>query len=132
MDALDLRDKNRKKKKNFKNLISSYLPSKSHFEDERRQNYLVFQPVSKYFKAPTNSNSIIVWKSKSLSGEVIKPLGASDNSIAPGMIFSGAKIRVKLDGSCLKQEKIIFNHKSIINLYIKNLWSYGQCANFTL
>ena len=59
----------------------------------------------------------------------------SDNSLAPRMIFSSTKIRVKFDGSCLNQEKIIFNHKSIINLCIVhqiNLWSHRQGADFIL
>ena len=29
---------------------SSYLGCKSHSEDDDMQNYLVFQPVSRYFK----------------------------------------------------------------------------------
>ena len=51
------------------------------------------------------------------------------------MIFSSTKIRVKFDGSCLNEEKIIFNYKNIINLRIVhqiNLWSHGQGADFTL
>ena len=32
--------------------------------------------------------------------------------------FVGAKARVKFNGDCLKQEKIIFNHGKILNIYI--------------
>ena len=28
------------------------------------------------------------------------------------------KIRVKFTGSCLKQDKVIFNHKNVVNIYI--------------
>ena len=66
---------------------------------------------------PAKSNGIIAWKSKGLSGENIKPT-LSDNSLTPRMVFSVTKIKVKFDRSCLKQEKITFNHKSVIILYI--------------
>ena len=29
---------------------SNYFPGKSHFEDDDKQNYFVFQPVIRYFK----------------------------------------------------------------------------------
>ena len=46
----------------------------SHFEDDGTQNYLVFQPVFRYFKDTGNTNNISVWVSKGLSEEYIKPL----------------------------------------------------------
>ena len=57
------------------------------------------QCFNQYFKAPTNSNCILAWKSKHLSGEMFKPPGTSDNILVLGMIFSGAKPRVKFDGN---------------------------------
>ena len=53
-----------------------------------------------------------------------------DNSLNPGINqIDKAKIRVKFDGSCLKQEKVTFNHRK---LYEINLWLYTQDANFAL
>ena len=36
---------------------SSYFIGKSHFEEDGVQNYLVFQPLNKYFKVITNANT---------------------------------------------------------------------------
>ena len=35
---------------------SSYFIGKSHFDKDGRQNYLVFQPINKYFKVITNTD----------------------------------------------------------------------------
>ena len=97
------------------------------------QNYLVFQPVFKYFKTPTNYNIILVQKSKGLSEESITT-PTLHNSLAPGMIFGGTKIRVKF-GNYLNQGKIVFNHESVRSfdiVYEINLWSYNTVVYFTL
>ena len=39
-----------------KTFDSSYFIGKSHFEEDGTQNYLVFQPVNKYFKVITNTD----------------------------------------------------------------------------
>ena len=52
---------------------SSYFISKSHFDEDGTQNYLVFQPMSKYFKLITNTLSVLSWQSKGLSNENIDP-----------------------------------------------------------
>ena len=50
---------------------------------------------------------VLLWKSKGLSTETIKPTITSDNSLAPTInYYYVAKIRVKFTGSCLKQEKL--------------------------
>ena len=36
--------------KKLKTFYSNYFTSKSHFEEDGRQNYLVFQPMYRYFK----------------------------------------------------------------------------------
>lgn len=38
---------------------SSYFQGKIHFEDDETNNYLVYQPVHKYFKKHAKSNKII-------------------------------------------------------------------------
>ena len=54
-----------------------------------------------------------MWKSKGLSDKSIKSPVASNNSL-----YSNTKIRVKLDDRCLKQEKVTFKHKQLVNIYI--------------
>ena len=54
----------------------SYFLGKSNFNEGGTQNYLVFQPLFRYFKVNviTNvTNYVLSWKSKGLSDETIKP-----------------------------------------------------------
>ena len=81
------------------------------------QIYLIFQPVYRYFKIVTNTNYISLWKSKGLSAESIKPPTTSDNSLTPQLSYYGFNTRVKLTGSCLKQSKITYTHKKVVNIY---------------
>ena len=50
-----------KKLKTF-NLV--YFSGKSHFEEDGTDNYLVFQPIQKYFELISNTQYISSWKSK--------------------------------------------------------------------
>ena len=67
----------------LKTFDSSYFIGKSHFEEDGTQNYLVFQPINKYFKVIANTDYVSSWKSKGLSAENIKPPTTSDNSLTP-------------------------------------------------
>ena len=97
----------------------SYFIGKSHFEEDGTKNYLVFQPIYRYFTMITNTDYISSWKSKGLSAESIKPPTTSDNSLAPSLDYYGNKIRVKFARSCLKQSnKILYTHEKIVNIYI--------------
>ena len=40
----------------LKTFDSSYFIGKSHFEEDGTQNYLVFQPLNKYFKVIANTD----------------------------------------------------------------------------
>ena len=42
---------------------SSYFIGNSDFEKDGTQNYLVFQPLNKYFKVITNTDYVSSWKS---------------------------------------------------------------------
>ena len=96
----------------LKTFDSGYFIGKSHFEEDGVQNYLVFQPLNKYFKVITNANTkyISSWQSKGLSDEIMKLPTTSDNSLNPKVSYYGTKTRLKFRGSCLKQDKITFNH----------------------
>ena len=75
---------------------SSYFIGKSHFEEDGTQNYLVFQPIVRYFKVNTITNTDYVssWKSKGLSAESIKPPTTSYNVLTPELNYYGTKTRV--------------------------------------
>ena len=58
--------------KKLKTFYSSYFRGRSHFQEDDIQNYLVFQPMYRYFKRVGNSDHILSWKSTGLSDETIK------------------------------------------------------------
>ena len=77
--------------KKAKKIDSSYFIGKSQLEEDVTQNYLVFQPISKYFKVIANTDYVSSWKSKELSAENITPPTTSDNSLAPTLSYYGTK-----------------------------------------
>ena len=101
----------------LKTFDSSYFFGKSHFEEDGVQNYLVFQPMYKYFKTDS-SYHILLWTSKGLFNESITPFSAPNNFLTPSLNYVGTKIRVKFWGSCLKQDKVTYTHGKIVNIYI--------------
>ena len=103
--------------KKLKTFHSSYFIGKSYFEEDGVQNFLVFQPLNKYFKVIASINYFSLWQSKGLSDETMKPPATSDNSLNPKVSYYGAKARLEFRGSSLKQDKSIFNHGKIINIY---------------
>ena len=93
----------------------SYFRGKSHFEDDGTQNQLVFQPMHMCFKKIGNTDHTLSQKSKQLSDESIKHPSTSDNIYNSLLNYVGTKIRVKFNGSCLKQNKNIYAHGKIVN-----------------
>ena len=75
--------------KSLKTFDSVYFIVKSHFEEDGAQNYLVFQPIVRYFKVNTITNTSYVspWKSKGLSAETIKARTTPDNSLTPELNY---------------------------------------------
>ena len=53
-----------------------------------------------------------------MSDENITPPATTDYSLNPKLRYFGTKTRVEFNGSCLKQDKIKFNHGKIVNIYI--------------
>ena len=98
---------------------SIYFRGKSHFEDDGTQNYVVFQTVLRYFKTVSaNDSNILSWKSKGFPHKSIRPPTAFNEIVNPSVDNFDTKIRVKFNGDYLKQEKIIFDHGKIVNIYI--------------
>ena len=99
-----------------------YFRGKSHFEEDGTANYLVFQPIQRYFKIIAgvgNDNHIYYWKSKGLSDERINSIKTSDYGITPYLSYYDTnKIRVKFDGGCLKQDQGTLLHGGIANVDI--------------
>ena len=117
--------------KKLQKFDSSYFRGKSLFEEDGTQNYLVFQPMYRYFKRIVGVGSgdyIYFWKSKGLSDEKINSNSASNYSITPELSHYGTKARVKFSGSCLKQDKTTCNYGTIVNTYI----AYKISKNYSI
>ena len=82
--------------KKLKTIDSSYFIDIAHFEDGT-QNYLVSQPINRYFKVTANTDFVSSWKSKELSAKTIKPPTASDKNLTPVLNYYGTKTRVKFN-----------------------------------
>ena len=97
----------------------SILNSAKYFsKEDGLQNYLVFQPVIKYFKPLTN-DIVRAWKSKGFSAEIIKPPTTSDNNLNPRLdYFNNLKFQVEFNGSYLKSDSVGFAPNKKINVYI--------------
>ena len=65
-----------------------------------------------------NTDYVWEWKSKGLSDEIIKSPTTTNNILNPSLDYLGVTARVKFNGSCLKQDKVSFAHKIIVNIYI--------------
>ena len=100
--------------KKLKTLDLSYFIGKSHFEEDGTQNYLVFEPMYRYFTQTAGvgtDNYIYYRQSKGLSGEIINCIKTTNHSITPFLDYYDTKKRVKFSKSCLKQDSVTFNLK---------------------
>ena len=107
--------------KKLKTIDSSYFIGKNHFEEDCTQIYLVFQPMYRYFKIIADvgiGSWLYYWQSKGFSDERINSIKTPRYSITPNLDYYGTKTRVEFNGSCLKQDKVTFNHGKLVNIYI--------------
>ena len=107
--------------KKLKTIDLSYFIDKSHFEEDGIQNYLAFHPIHRYFNriaSVGNGDCIYYWQSKGLSDERINSIKTSDYGIIPKLSYYGIKIRVEFNGSCSKQDEIMYAHGKTVNIYI--------------
>ena len=105
----------------LKTFDSSNFKGKSYFEENGAQNYLVFQPMYRYFKKIAgvgSGNYIYFWKSKGLFDEKINSITASNYSTTPELTYYSTKTRVEFNGRRLRQDKVTYNHGTIVDIYI--------------
>ena len=98
----------------FKTFDSRYFIGKSYFEEDGTQIYLVFQPLTKYFKVISNTDYVWSWKSKGLSAESIKLPTTFENSLTPAVGYYGTQTSVKFTGSSLKQTNVSYTHGKVV------------------
>ena len=100
----------------------SYFHGKNYFDEGGTQNYLVFIPISRYFKKRSLTNVIdyvLSWQSTGLSGESIKASSTSNNSLTPALdYYDTSKKKIKFTGSSLRQDKITISRKNRVNIYL--------------
>ena len=107
--------------KKLQKFDAAYFRGKSHFDEDGTQKYFVFQPICRYFRrriGAGSGNYIYFWKSIGLSDERLNSNTTSNYKITPELSYYGTKIRVEINGSCLKQDKVTYNHGKIVNIYI--------------
>ena len=75
-----------------------------------------------------NTKRISSWNSKGLSDENTKSPSTSD-IFSPLTDYLGNKIRLKFNGSCLKQQKLLYTHSTIVNIYI--VYELGASGSFS-
>ena len=74
-----------------------------------------------YFKRVAgfaSGNYNYFWKSKALSDEDIAAPTTTDYSLNPQLSYFSTKTRVEFKESCLKQDKITYDHGKVVNIYI--------------
>ena len=109
----------------------SYFKGKIHFEEDGAREYSVFQPKYRYFKLIANTRFISELKSKGLSDKSIKTPNISDDNLTPIIDYFGAKLRLKFNGSCLKQNKLSYTHITIVNIYtVYEISIFGFYINY--
>ena len=50
--------------------------------------------------------------------KIFAALTTSDYKLIPELSFFGTKTKVEFTGSCLKQDKVIFNHGKVVSIQI--------------
>ena len=88
--------------KKLNNFDAAYFKLKIYFDNDGIQNYLVLQPVYKYFDEV--GFEIASWKSKGLFNEKINSVSNSNGAV-PKIVHDNARIKVKFNGNLLKQNK---------------------------
>ena len=103
------------------------------------QNYLVFQPMYKYFKRVIDSTNCTVyvhyWQSKGLPDKKINaPKTSTSNDQAPILEYESDRISLQFREDLLRQNKVTYNHWSIVNIYIvyKISSTFARQINLTL
>ena len=86
----------------------------------------------RYFKIIAgvgNGSHIYYWKSKGLSDEGINSIKTSNYSVIPYLDYYDTEVKVKFNGICLKQDKMTYIHRKIVNICI--VYVISKSINFT-
>ena len=84
--------------------------------------------IFKRIEGVGSGNYIYFSKSKGLPDEKLDSITAFNYKITPELSVYGTKTKVEFNGSCLKQDKVTYNHGTIVNIYIV----YGIDQNYSI
>ena len=84
--------------KKLEKIDTAYFRGKNYFDDDGTQNFLVFQPVLKYFEKV--DFEIASWESKGLLHEKVSCVVRG--GVVPKIVYDNAKINVKFNENLLK------------------------------
>ena len=98
-----------------------YFKGKNYFEEDGKENYYIFQPISKYLKvAYVNDISYVLsWKSSGLNDIKFESIKTNNYFLNPRIdLYGMSKIRIKYNGGFLNQFPSTSLHGDIVNIYI--------------
>ena len=115
--------------KKLEKFDAAYFRRKCHFDgDDGTQNYLVFQPMYKYFKTSVKCS----WESKGLSNDKTSSITTSNYNQAPYLACDNVRLKLKFVGDLLKQDKITCNYGPVVNIYTVYRLSPSITSDITL
>ena len=88
----------------------------------------------KFLKTSVKGSTTYIssWESKGLSNEKISSITIFNYNQAPSLALDNARIKLNFIGDLLKQDKITYNHGSIVNIYIVYRLSPSITSDITL
>ena len=96
------------------------LQGKNYSED----SFLYFKPEQRYLEtSKLTKTNVFSWKSIGLSDEKII---SSGETYSPTLSFDKEKIYLTFNSDILAQEKIVYNHESIVNIYVVYTFLYAH------
>ena len=105
--------------KKLQKFDAAYFRGKTQFEEDGTQNCgFFFNQYTDILKGLQVLVVVIIYTFGNLKVSLMKVLILLLHSITPELSFYGTKTRVEFNGSCLKQDKVTYNHGTIVNIYI--------------
>ena len=98
-------------------MIQDILLAKA-IEEDGTQNYLVFQPMYRFFKKLAILALFHHGNLKDSLMKIFSPPTVPDISLTPALSFYGTKERVKFTESSLKQDNIAYTHEKRVIIFI--------------
>ena len=121
----------------MKTFDSSLFVGKSYLIDDKAQLYLIFQPIYKTITIFSDLPNIVSeWEFKGLSNEKFRPPYTTNKVLSPKLEWNKYKLRLRFEGSCLKQEDTAHvTPNNIVNLligYKLDSWPRDLDTDYTL